>query len=93
MDFLTNNLGLIGGGGATAVAMVILKLIPNEKIFTFVEKFFFGLGRTVTLGLAKWSYTRKVWNLTVEPYLIDLLENTVAASIEGLIRGLRVDNK
>jgi len=93
MDFLTNNLALIGGGSATAIAMIILKLIPNDKICAFVETFFFGLGRTITLGLAKWSYTRKVWNATVEPYLVDLLDNTIAASLRGFIKGLRVDNK
>ena len=93
MDFLTNNLGLIGGCSATAVAMIVLKMIPNDKICSVVETFFFGLGRTITLGLAKWSYTRKVWNVTVEPFLVDLLDNVVVGSLRGFIKGLRIDNK
>ena len=93
MDFLTNNLGLIGGCSATAVAMIVLKMIPNDKICSVTETFFFGLGRTITLGLAKWSYTKKVWNVTVEPYLVDLLDNVVVGSLRGFIKGLRIDNK
>ena len=33
MEFLTSNIGLLGGGGATAVVLFILKKIPNEKIY------------------------------------------------------------
>ena len=92
MDIIFNNIATIVGVGSGGIVAVILKKIPNDKICSVVETFFFGLGRTITLGLAKWSYTRKVWNVTVEPFLVDLLDNVVAGSLRGFIKGLRVDN-
>ena len=93
MEFLTNNLGLLGGLSGGSIALFILKKIPNEKICNVVETFFFGLGKTCTLGLSKWSWSKGMWNKTIEPYLVDLLNNTVGAMMRGLVRGLRVDNK
>ena len=93
MEFLTNNLALIGGGGATAVSLWILKKIPNDKICNVIETFFFGLGKTCTLGLSKWSWSKGIWNKTIEPYLIDMIDNIFGSIVRGLIRGLRVDNK
>ena len=92
MDFLTNNLGLIGGGGASALVLWALKKVPNEQIENICKTFFYGLGRTMTLGLGKWKFTKKIWNQTVEVYFIDLISNIVLGSFKGLISGLRSDN-
>ena len=92
MDFLFSNVGLLGGSGATAVILWALKKIPNEKIYNCVEKAFESIGRICTLNLSRWSFTKKYWNNTVEPYLIDLIDNTVGAAVNGLIKGLKSDN-
>ena len=93
MEFLTNNLGLIGGLSGGSIALFILKKIPNDKICSVVETFFFGLGRALTLGLAKWSISAKIWNKTIEPFFVDLVDNIVGGALRGFLRGLRVDNK
>lgn len=93
MDFLTNNLGLIGGVSGSAVALWILKKIPNEQICKYVEGLFYGIGTTITLGLAKWSFTKNLWNKTIEPYFIDLVDNVVGGALRGFLSGLRSDNK
>jgi hypothetical protein len=91
LSFLTSNLGLVAGGGAAAIVLFVLKKVPNNKIASSVENLFYGVGSCMTLGLAKWSVTKKVWNSTIEPWLVDLVDNVVGSAVKGLIRGLRSD--
>jgi hypothetical protein len=91
LSFLTNNLGMIAGGGTAGVALWVLKKVPNEKICSFVESVSEKLGTVMTLGLGKWSLTKGVWNSTVEPWLIDLIDNVFGSMVRGLIKGLRSD--
>ena len=91
LTFLTNNLGMIAGGGTAGVALWVLKKVPNEKICSFVESVSEKLGTVMTLGLGKWSLTKGVWNSTVEPWLIDLIDNVFGSMVRGLIKGLRSD--
>ena len=86
------NLTLWLGGGSTAIALWVLKKIPNTKIYDTVRTVCYTACTVMTLGLAKWSWSKKIWNQTVEPYFIDLLENTVGAAINGFIDGLKSDN-
>tara|TARA_Y100000593_G_C4070708_1_gene218994 strand:- start:86 stop:355 length:270 start_codon:yes stop_codon:yes gene_type:complete len=89
MDFLGLGLGLGGSG----IALFILKKIPNEKICAFVEGSFEKLGILMTAGLTKFWATKTLWNKTIEPYFIDLIDNVVGGALRGLIKGLRSDNK
>ena len=89
MDFLGLGLGLSGSG----IALFILKKIPNEKICAFVEGSFEKLGILMTAGLTKFWATKAIWNKTIEPYFIDLIDNVVGGALRGLIKGLRSDNK
>ena len=86
------NLTLLLGGGSAAIALWVLKKIPNTKIYDTVRTVCYRAGTVMTLGLAKWSWSKKIWNQAVEPYFIDLLENTVGAAINGFIDGLKSDN-
>ena len=88
MDWLTMTLGLSSGGAV----LWVLKKIPNEKICAVVEGCFEKLGVLMTLGLSKWSFTAKIWNNTIEPYFIDLLDNVVGGAMRGLTKGLKSDN-
>ena len=92
MEFLTNNLNLFAGGGASALVLWALKKIPNEDIQEWVGTIGYWLGATATLGLAKWKLTRSVWNSTIEPNFIDLLDNTVNTFIKNVIKGMKSDN-
>lgn len=87
-----NNIATIAGVGSGGILMVILKKIPNEKICKVVETFFFGLGKTATLGLSKWSWSKGVWNKTIEPYVVDLIDNVFGSIVRGIIKGLKSDN-
>ena len=91
MEFFTNNVTLLAGGGASAIALWLLKRIPNDDLYSWVKTGAYWAGSVITLGLGKWKLTKKIWNKTVEPYFIDLLSNTVEAGIEGFIEGLRSD--
>ena len=88
MDWITMGLGL-GSGGAV---MWVLKKIHNKDLCFFVETAFEKLGVLMTAGLTKWSFTKKIWNKTVEPYFIDLVDNMVVGALRGLIKVLMSDN-
>ena len=92
MDFFTNNFNLLVGGGSSAIALWLLKRIPNEDLYSWVKTGCRTAGTILTLGLAKWKFTRKIWNATIEPYFVDLLNNTVKAAVDGFIEGLKSDN-
>ena len=91
LSFLTNNIGLIAGGGSAGLVLWVLKKVPNEHLCSIVETTFESLGSAMTLGLGKWKITKKVWNSTIEPWFIDLVDNIVGGAIRGFIKGLRSD--
>ena len=91
LSFLTGNVSLLAGGGVAGVVLWVLKKVPNDMIASKVESFFRLMGRTMTLGLAKWSLTKKGWNSTIEPWLVDLIDNIVGSAVRGFISGLRSD--
>ena len=81
-------------GGLAAVGIAwALKRIPNNKIKAKCGLLFYGAGVACTLGLAKYKFTKKLWNKTVEPYIIDAIDNIFIYGINEFIRGLRSDNK
>ena len=92
LNFISNNTGLIAGGGTAGIVLWVLKKVPNETICQMVETLFYGLGKAITLGLSSWSITRKFWNKTIEPWFIDLADNVVGGALRGFIKGLRVDD-
>ena len=87
-----NNTGLLVGGGTSAIVLWVLKKVPNESICSVVETAFESLGKVMTLGLGKWTVTKKFWNSTVEPWFIDLIDNVFGSMVRGFIKGLRSDN-
>ena len=92
LNLVSSNTGLIAGGGTAAIVLWVLKKVPNDYIAEMIETMFYGLGKTITLGLSKWSITRKFWNNTIEPWFIDLVDNVVGGAVRGFIKGLRMDD-
>ena len=93
LGVLSNNSGLMVGGGASAMVLWVLKKVPNEHICSVIETACESAGKVMTLGLSKWSVTKKVWNKTVEPWFIDLIDNIFGSMVRGFIKGLRSDDK
>lgn len=97
MEWLIAKLGMstlqyaAGGIGAVAVAWT-LKKIPNKEIKAQLGMIMYGMGVTCSLGMGKWKYTKRFWNKTIEPWLIDAIDNIVGHGIKEFIRGLRSDN-
>ena len=46
----------------------------------------------MTAGLSKFAWTKGVWNKTIEPWFIDLIDNIFGSMVRGLIKGLKSDN-
>lgn len=85
-------LGYVAGSIGAVILAWTLKKIPNDKISTAVYGFFKKIGVAMTLGLTKWKYTKNFWNKTIEPWFIDLIDNTVMSALNGFVAGLRSDN-
>jgi|TARA_R100000656_G_scaffold44758_1_gene36626 hypothetical protein len=98
MEWLMAQAGLqatqYAAGGLVAMGLAwALKKIPNNKIKAKCGLLFYGAGVACTLGLAKWKLTKGLWQKTIEPYLIDAIDNIFVYGINEFIRGLRSDNK
>ena len=97
ISLLTAKLGSVGLAYATTgVAGVgvawALKKIPNNTIKAKFGALMYGLGVTCTLGLSKFSYTKKLWNKTIEPWIIDAIDNILVTGISKFIEGMKSDN-
>ena len=84
---------VIYGSISAAILGYFLKTIPTKHIKMVVGKFAYGLGCTVTLGLSKFAYTAPLWNKTIEPFFVDLIDNVVGTFTAKFIEGLRSDDK
>lgn len=83
--------GLIAGLGI-AVVLFAFRYIPNETIYGLMRKVFSKIGVMITLGMSRYKWSKPVWNGYIEPWFIDLVQNTVLAAIDGLVAGLKSDN-
>ena len=97
MEWLAAKLGVeavqYAAGGAVAVVVAFaLKKIPNATIKAKLGVVMYGAGVACTLGLAKFKQTKKIWNKTIEPYVVDAIDNIVSHGIQEFVRGLRSDN-
>ena len=92
LGILSDNSGLFLGGGVAGIVAWVLKKIPNEQISNIIETFFYGLGKTMTLGLSKWSVSKKYWNKIIEPWFVDVVDNFFGSAVRGFIKGLQIDN-
>ena len=97
MEWLAAKLGVevaqYAAGGAVAVGVAFaLKKIPNATIKAKLGVVMYSAGVACTLGLAKFKWTKKVWNKTIEPYIVDAIDNIVSHGIQEFVRGLRADN-
>ena len=97
MEWLAAKLGVevaqYAAGGAVAVVVAFaLKKIPNATIKAKLGVVMYSAGVACTLGLAKFKLTKKVWNKTIEPYIVDAIDNIVSHGIQEFVRGLRSDN-
>ena len=97
MEWLAAKLGVeavqYAAGGAVAVVVAYaLKKIPNATIKAKLGVVMYSAGVACTLGLAKFKWTKKVWNKTIEPYVVDEIDNIVSHGIQEFVRGLRSDN-
>ena len=88
----SGNSGLLMGGGTAGIILFVLKKVPNDQLANMVETFAETCGKVITLGLGKWSFSKKFCNGTIEPWFIDLFDNVMGGLIRGFIKGLRSDN-
>jgi len=84
--------GYATGGVLTMAVAFILKKIPNNVIKAKFGAVMYGLGIACTLGLAKWKVTKSLWNKTIEPWVIDAINNIVVHGVSEFVRGMQSDN-
>ena len=91
LESLMNYSVMLMGGGTAGIILWALKKVPNEDICKYIEGFFYGIGKAMTLGLSKWKFTKDFWNRTVEPWFIDLIDKVIGGAVRGFVRGVRID--
>ena len=91
-ELLQSNLGAVAGISSGVVVAWILKRIPNDTIQSWVGKIMFNAGVVCSGGMGKWKVTKGIWNKTIEPYFIDLIDNVAVTGISSFVKGLRSDN-
>ena len=98
MEFLLGKLaGNIIEIGSVGIAgwgfLFLMKRVDNAKIKIAIRSIFYPVGVAITLGLAKWKWTKRWWNKWGEPFLVDLLDNTIVEAVRAVKEGMRSDNK
>jgi len=83
----------IGAGIGLILLGYILKRIDNKWVYKPIYGICYTAGVACTVGLSKWRWTRSAWNKTIEPFVVDLLDNIFSAIKDGLFNGLHSDNK
>ena len=81
--------GMGVAGGAVAFA---LKKVPNDVLKAKFGLLMYRAGMVCSLGMAKWKYTKGIWNKVIEPWVVDAIDNIVVNGISEFVRGLRSDN-
>lgn len=81
-----------GIGLGVLVLGYVLKRIDNKWVYKPIYGVCYGAGVACTLGLSKWKWTKGAWNKTIEPFVIDLLDNILSAIRNGVTDGLHSDN-
>jgi len=89
--FFTSQTGIITGLGALIIAY-ILKRIDNKWVYKPLYGVCYAAGVVCTAGLSKFRWTKPFWNKTIEPFVVDLLDNVFSAIKNGLFDGLHSDN-
>ncbi len=88
-------LAIAGVGIVGIILSFLIKKFLTQGVIDSVgvkfEQIGYGMGLIVTVGLAKWKYTKKFWNNVLEPPLI-LVAEQLKQLVVGFIRGLRSDN-
>ena len=91
--FATTKVAAYAGMGVAGMATAfVLKKIPNKTIKAKFGSWMYNLGVVCTLGMGKWKWTKNVWNKTIEPYLVDAIDNILVTGISKFVDGLRSDN-
>ena len=81
-----------GASVAGVGAAWALKKIPNNTLKAKFGAFMYGAGVACTLGLAKFKWTKSLWQKYIEPWCIDAIDNIVVNGISKFVEGLRSDN-
>ncbi len=86
---------LAGAGIIGVILSFLIKKFVTQGVIDSIgvrfEQAGYGIGLLVTVGLAKWKYTKRFWNNILEPPLI-LVAEQFKQLVTGFIRGLRSDN-
>ena len=78
--------------GASVAVSIAHMAVPNRAVKRACKRHMFTVGKAMTLGMTGHPVTSAIWERSVEPLVVDLLENTAYGILHGMIPGLRSDN-
>jgi hypothetical protein len=65
------------------------RAIPNDVVRAKLTVWMYRLGVALTLGMSRHPRVVPVWKKTVEPFVVDAIDNVSYAVSNGLVKGLR----
>jgi len=77
----------------TATLLALFKIVPNAKIQAAVGKVARFLANAINVAVGKKSWFKTVWNATIEPWFIDLINNTLVTFAKEFTAELLEDNE
>lgn len=93
IDFISNMaISWTLDGLTTILFLWLMKKIPNGKIKSFFGGVGWRVGVILTLGLSRYKWSKAWWEKAGEPWLIDLIDNTINEFTSMLVMGLRSNN-
>ena len=81
------------GGLIPILILIIHRVIPNKKIQLVIGTPCRFAGNFVSNFFSHYKWTKAIWNTVIEPFFIDLIDNTFGCAIREFVVGLRMDNK
>ncbi len=91
-NIFTNIAGYAVGSIVLILLTWALKKIPTEKIRNAIYALFFRIGYSISKFFNGWRYTKKIWENTLEPWLVGFLDMILISMLAGLFDGLASDN-
>lgn len=89
---LGDSMSVVIGAVVSGVLLIAGRLIPDSFLIAFFGGAGEKLGKMITFGMAKWKWSAPFWNSKIEPWLINVIKNTVVEFINGMFRGMKSDN-
>ena len=81
------------GAATVLLVFVINRITPDKWIQAVIGKPCYAVGKSLSFAMNTSRWTKPFWEAIVEPFLIQLIRNTVQTAADQFIAGAESDNE